>query len=145
MDVISTTADLHTLCEKLSDSDHVTVDTEFLRETTFWPQLCLIQLAGKHAEAVVDPMAPGLDLAPFYKLMADTRVVKVFHAARQDIEIVFTKTGVVPSPVFDTQVAAMVCGFGESMSISSSASLALISTSRRASRIGAAGRFPKSS
>jgi ribonuclease D len=116
MDVISTTADLHTLCEKLGGSDHVTVDTEFLRETTFWPQLCLIQLAGKDAEAVVDPMAPGLDLAPFYKLMADTRVVKVFHAARQDIEIVFTKTGVVPSPVFDTQVAAMVCGFGESIS-----------------------------
>ena len=116
MDVISTTADLHNLCEKLNSSDHVTVDTEFLREQTFWPQLCLIQLAGPNAEAVVDPMAAGIDLAPFYKLMADTRVVKVFHAARQDIEIVYTKTGVVPAPVFDTQVAAMVCGFGESIS-----------------------------
>jgi ribonuclease D len=116
MDVITTTTELHNLCEKLSASDHVTVDTEFLREQTFWPQLCLIQLAGPEAEAVVDPMAADLDLAPFYKLMADQSVVKVFHAARQDIEIVYTKTGVVPAPVFDTQVAAMVCGFGESIS-----------------------------
>jgi ribonuclease D len=116
MDVISTTPDLHNLCEKLSTSDFVTVDTEFLREQTFWPQLCLIQVAGPDAEAVIDPMVSGLDLAPFYKLMADRSVVKVFHAARQDIEIVYTKTGVVPAPVFDTQVAAMVCGFGESIS-----------------------------
>ncbi|MEQ1651319.1 MAG: ribonuclease D [Hyphomicrobium sp.] len=116
MDVITTTAELHTLCEKLSGSDHVTVDTEFLRESTFWPQLCLIQLAGPDAEAVVDPLHPGLDLEPFYRLMANERIVKVFHAARQDIEIVYTKTGVVPAPVFDTQVAAMVCGFGESIS-----------------------------
>jgi ribonuclease D len=116
MDVISTTADLQKLCETLSASDHVTVDTEFLREQTFWPQLCLIQLAGPDAEAIVDPLAPGLDLAPFYQLMTDQSVVKVFHAARQDIEIVYSKTGTVPAPVFDTQVAAMVCGFGESIS-----------------------------
>ena len=116
MHVITSTSDLHALCETLAASDYVTVDTEFLREQTFWPQLCLIQLAGPGAEAVVDPLADGLDLAPFYKLMADQRVVKVFHAARQDIEIVFVKTGVVPTPVFDTQVAAMVCGFGESIS-----------------------------
>ncbi len=116
MDVITNTADLQALCEKLSDSDHVTVDTEFLREQTFWPQLCLIQLAGPNAEAVVDPLHPGIDLAPFYKLMADQRVVKVFHAARQDIEIVYTQAKLVPAPVFDTQVAAMVCGFGESIS-----------------------------
>lgn len=116
MDVITNTADLKALCEKLSDSDHVTVDTEFLREQTFWPQLCLIQLAGPNAEAVVDPLHPGIDLAPFYKLMADQRIVKVFHAARQDIEIVYTQAKLVPAPVFDTQVAAMVCGFGESIS-----------------------------
>lgn len=116
MDVITTTSGLQSLCEKLSDSDHVTVDTEFLREQTFWPQLCLIQLAGANAEAVVDPLHPGIDLAPFYRLMADKRIVKVFHAARQDIEIVYTKAGLVPAPVFDTQVAAMVCGFGESIS-----------------------------
>ncbi len=116
MDVITNTADLQALCEKLSDSDHVTVDTEFLREQTFWPQLCLIQLAGPNAEAVVDPLHPGIDLAPFCKLMADQRIVKVFHAARQDIEIVYTQAKLVPAPVFDTQVAAMVCGFGESIS-----------------------------
>ncbi len=116
MNVITTTLDLQSLSSTLATADFVTVDTEFLREQTFWPQLCLIQLAGPGAEAVVDPMASGLDLAPFYNLMADTTVTKVFHAARQDIEIVVTKAGVVPTPVFDTQVAAMVCGFGESIS-----------------------------
>lgn len=116
MRVITSTDDLQSLCESLSGGDFVTVDTEFLREQTYWPQLCLIQLAGDGGEAVVDPLAPGLDLAPFYKLMADERIVKVFHAARQDIEIVVTKAGVVPHPVFDTQVAAMVCRFGESIS-----------------------------
>lgn len=113
---ITTTPELAALCETLSKSDYVAVDTEFLREQTFWPLLCLIQLAGPEAEAVVDPLAPGLDLAPFYQLMADTSTVKVFHAARQDIEIVFLKSGVVPAPVFDSQVAAMVCGFGDSIS-----------------------------
>ena len=116
MRVISATADLQTLCEDLGSADYVTVDTEFLREQTFWPQLCLIQIAGPAGEAIIDPMAVGLDLSPFYKLMTNENIVKVFHAARQDIEIVFTKTGAVPHPVFDTQVAAMVCGFGESIS-----------------------------
>ena len=116
MQLISSTSDLQILCDRLAKGPFVTVDTEFLREQTFWPQLCLIQLAGEGAEAIVDPMAEGLDLAPFYRLMADEHVVKVFHAARQDIEIVYTKAGVVPRPVFDTQVAASVCGFGESIS-----------------------------
>ena len=116
MRVISATADLQTLCEDLGSADYVTVDTEFLREQTFWPQLCLIQIAGPAGEAIIDPMAAGLDLSAFYKLMTNENIVKVFHAARQDIEIVFTKTGAVPHPVFDTQVAAMVCGFGESIS-----------------------------
>jgi ribonuclease D len=116
MQTITTTPELAALCDTLSKSDYVAVDTEFLREQTFWPLLCLIQLAGPEAEAVVDPLAPGLDLAPFYQLMADTSTVKVFHAARQDIEIVFLKSGVVPAPVFDSQVAAMVCGFGDSIS-----------------------------
>ena len=92
------------------------VDTEFMRETTFWPILCLIQMATPDVEVIVDPLAPGLDLAPFYALMMDEAVVKVFHAARQDIEIVFAQTGKVPRPVFDTQIAAMVCGFNESVS-----------------------------
>jgi len=116
MQTITTTAELTALCETLARSDYVAVDTEFLREQTFWPLLCLIQLAGPEAEAVVDPLAPGLDLAPFYRLMADTSTVKVFHAARQDIEIIFLKAGIVPAPVVDTQVAAMVCGFGDSIS-----------------------------
>jgi ribonuclease D len=116
MQTITTTAELSALCQTLAKSDFVAVDTEFLREQTFWPLLCLIQLAGPDAEAIVDPLAPGLDLAPFYELMADSSTVKVFHAARQDIEIIFLKSGVVPTPVFDTQVAAMVCGFGDSIS-----------------------------
>ncbi|MGQ0672331.1 MAG: ribonuclease D [Hyphomicrobium sp.] len=116
MRLITSTDHLETACAELAAYDYVAVDTEFMREQTFWPELCLIQLAGPGHELMVDPLAKGLDLGPFWRLMADERVVKVFHAARQDIEIVFTEAGHVPKPVFDTQVAAMVCGFGESIS-----------------------------
>ena len=116
MRVITTTADLQAACDQLARSAFVAVDTEFMRETTFWPILCLIQMASPDTEVVVDPMSPGIDLAPFYALMMNEAVVKVFHAARQDIEIVFAQTGGVPKPVFDTQIAAMVCGFNESVS-----------------------------
>jgi ribonuclease D len=117
MHLITTTHALSDLCDRLGEHPFVTVDTEFIREQTFWPKLCLLQLAGPGGdEAVVDPLAPGLDLAPFYKLMANERVVKVFHAARQDLEIVWTQARLMPKPIFDTQVAAMVCGFGESVS-----------------------------
>ncbi len=116
MHVITSTEDLQLACERLAAADFVAVDTEFMRESTYWPQLCLIQLAGPGFETVVDPMAAGLDLAPFFELMGNERVVKVFHAARQDIEIVFEATGHVPKPVFDTQVAAAVCGYGDSIS-----------------------------
>ena len=116
MRVITATSELETACRELAAEPFVAVDTEFMREQTFWPELCLIQLAGPGAEMIVDPKAKGLDLAPFWSLMADTSTVKVFHAARQDIEIVYTEAGIVPAPVFDTQVAAMVCGFGESIS-----------------------------
>ena len=116
MRVITATSELETACRELAAEPFVAVDTEFMREQTFWPELCLIQLAGTGAEMIVDPKAKGLDLAPFWSLMADTSTVKVFHAARQDIEIVYTEAGIVPAPVFDTQVAAMVCGFGESIS-----------------------------
>ena len=116
MRLIQTTNDLSQLCERLAQHDFVTVDTEFIREQTFWPKLCLIQLAGPADEAIVDPLAPGIDLAPFYALMANDKVVKVFHAARQDLEIVWTQAHLMPQPIFDTQVAAMVCGFGESVS-----------------------------
>lgn len=114
--IISTTGDLVAICRQLAKSDFVAVDTEFMRQSTYWPQLCLIQLAGPEAECVVDPMAPGIDLKPFFDLMADANVVKVFHAARQDIEIVFNLASIIPLPVFDTQIAAMVCGFGEAAS-----------------------------
>jgi ribonuclease D len=116
MRIATSSQDLSSACQRLSTSDFVAVDTEFMREQTFWPQLCLIQVASPEEALIVDPMASGIDLAPFWQLMANERIVKVFHAARQDIEIVFAKTGLVPHPVFDTQVAAMVCGFGESIS-----------------------------
>jgi ribonuclease D len=113
---LTTTADLAAVCSRLAAHPYVAVDTEFMRETTFWPKLCLVQLAGPEEAVVVDAMAPDLDLAPFLALMRDERVVKVFHAARQDIEIVYHRGGFVPAPVFDTQIAAMVCGFGDSIS-----------------------------
>ena len=116
MRLISTTGELEAAVAELSRSDFVTVDTEFIRETTFWPILCLIQMAAPGVTALVDPMAPGIDLKPFFELMANEKVTKVFHAARQDIEIVFHLGGLIPLPIFDTQVAAMVCGFGDSVS-----------------------------
>jgi ribonuclease D len=117
MRLISSTEDLAQACKRLARHDFVAVDTEFMREQTFWPKLCLIQLAGpEDEEALVDPLSPGIDLAPFYRLMANERVVKVFHAARQDVEIVWKQAQLIPHPIFDTQVAAMVCGFGESVS-----------------------------
>lgn len=116
MRLITTTQELGDLCQRLSEHNFVAVDTEFIREQTFWPRLCVIQLAGPRDEAIVDPLTPGIALAPFYELMANERVVKVFHAARQDLEIVWTQARLIPHPIFDTQVAAMVCGFGESVS-----------------------------
>jgi ribonuclease D len=114
--MIETTAALEEACNKLAQSDFITIDTEFLRETTFWPQLCLIQMASPDLEVLVDPLAKGLDLKPFFELMGNPSVTKVFHAARQDIEIIYHLGNLVPHPIFDTQVAAMVCGFGDSVS-----------------------------
>lgn len=114
--MIDTTAALEEACRLLAQSDFITIDTEFLRETTFWPELCLIQMASPEHEYIIDPMAKGLDLKPFFELMANSAVVKVFHAARQDIEIIFHLGDLIPHPIFDTQVAAMVCGFGDSVS-----------------------------
>jgi ribonuclease D len=116
MRFITTTPELSDLCRRLGDQPFVAVDTEFIREQTFWPKLCVIQLAAPGEEAIVDPLAPGIELSPFFQLMASERVVKVFHAARQDLEIVWTQARLIPHPIFDTQVAAMVCGFGESVS-----------------------------
>lgn len=116
MDMITSTPDLEAACKRLAAHDYVTIDTEFLRETTFWSKLCLIQMASEDEALIVDPLAEDIDLKPFFDLMADASVTKVFHAARQDIEIVVHQGDLVPHPIFDTQVAAMVCGFGESVS-----------------------------
>lgn len=114
--LITNSADLAALCERLRGESFVTVDTEFMRERTYWPELDVVQLAGEHEVAVVDALAPDLDLAPLGALLADPDVVKVFHAARQDIEIFLLKFDAVPTPLFDTQVAAMVAGFGDQVS-----------------------------
>jgi ribonuclease D len=111
--LISSTAELDALCTRLRAEQFVTVDTEFMRERTYWPELCVVQLASDTDVAVVDALAPGIDLAPLGALLADTAVEKVFHACRQDIEIFVMLFGDVPRPLFDTQVAAMVAGFGD--------------------------------
>ena len=116
MDLITTTPELAAACERLARHPYVTVDTEFLRESTYYSKLCLLQMAGPDEAVLVDPLAPGIDLAPFFALMADTAVEKVFHSARQDVEIVWFMGQVIPTPLFDTQVAAMVCGYGDSVS-----------------------------
>jgi ribonuclease D len=111
--LVTDTASLAALCERLGQEPMVTVDTEFMRERTYWPELCVVQLGGAAETAVVDALAPGLDLAPLGALLANQAVTKVFHAARQDIEIFVLKFGAVPTPLVDTQVAAMVAGFGD--------------------------------
>ena len=113
--LITETYALAGFCDRLAQAPYITVDTEFMREKTYWPILCLVQLAGPDEAAVIDAQAPGIDLAPLMALMADPKVLKVFHAARQDIEIFFHLSGKIPAPLFDTQVAAMVCGFGDSV------------------------------
>ena len=113
MKIITKTDDLAATCRQLAEESYVCVDTEFMREGTFWPELCLIQMAGGDHEVIVDPLESNLDLEPFFELMRDDSVTKVFHAARQDIEIVHYLSDSLPNPVFDTQIAAMVCGFGE--------------------------------
>ncbi|SEB34165.1 ribonuclease D [Nitratireductor aquibiodomus] len=116
MDLITTQKDLEAAIAAFQKSDFVTVDTEFIRESTFWPELCLIQMAAPGVTALIDPLADGIDLKPFFALMADENIVKVFHAARQDVEIVYNLGRLIPHPLFDTQVAASVCGFGDSVS-----------------------------
>jgi ribonuclease D len=117
--LITTTDELVPLCERLRQEPFVTVDTEFMRERTYWPELCVVQLGGEQDTAVVDALAPGLDLAPLGALLADEAVVKVFHACKQDIEIFLLRFGQTPQPLFDTQVAAMVAGFGDQASYDS--------------------------
>ncbi len=116
MDLITTTGDLTAVCARMAKHPYVTVDTEFLRETTYYPLLCVAQMASPDEAVVIDALANGIDLAPFFALMANESVIKVFHAARQDIEIVWNMAKTIPHPIVDTQVAAMVLGYGDSIS-----------------------------
>ena len=117
MNIIKTTSELSQFCDYAYNFDYITVDTEFLRERTYYPKLCLIQIAipgdQENSAVLIDPLEGNLDLSPLYKIFLDSDIVKVFHAARQDLEIFFHDKNIIPSPLFDTQLAAMVCGFGE--------------------------------
>jgi ribonuclease D len=116
MRIVTSTADLKALVTELQSAPYLALDTEFLRDQTYWPKLCLIQVASPDVAAIVDPLANGIDLKPFYELLKKPDIVKVFHAARQDIEIFQQQGGVIPDPLFDSQVAAMVCGYGDAAS-----------------------------
>ena len=115
MELITTTSELAAACARLAQHKVITVDTEFLRETTYYPLLCVVQMASAEEAIVVDALAKDIDLKPFFELMAEEKVLKVFHAARQDIEIVWHQAAIIPHPIFDTQVAAMVLGYGDSI------------------------------
>ena len=115
MTLITDSTTLEKFCDDLSDEPFITVDTEFMREKTYWPQLCLVQIGGSKTAAVIDALAQNMDLSPLFKLFDKPKIIKVFHAARQDLEIFLHLNGRLPAPLFDTQVAAMVCGFGESV------------------------------
>ena len=116
MQLITDTDELAQFCSSAKSYDFVTIDTEFHRESTYWPKLCLVQVATSDQAVLIDPMAKGIDLAPLFELLADKSIVKVFHAARQDIEIFVKLTGAVPAPIFDSQIAASVCGYGDQIS-----------------------------
>ncbi|MCB9947856.1 MAG: ribonuclease D [Rhodospirillaceae bacterium] len=113
--MITDTDTLADFCRRMDSADFLAIDTEFMRESTYWPILCVAQVAGPDEAAAIDALADGLDLTPLFELLLDPRHLKVFHSGRQDIEIIFNRTGRLPLPVFDTQLAAMVCGFGESV------------------------------
>jgi len=116
MRIVENNEDLAAFLAELAGAPYLALDTEFLRDQTYYPKLCLIQVAAPGVEGIIDPLAPGLDLKPFYELIARPDIVKVLHAARQDIEIFYLQGGVLPDPLFDTQIAAMVCGFGDAAS-----------------------------
>jgi ribonuclease D len=135
MKLITTTDELATFCKSLADAEFVAVDTEFMRERTYWPKLCLAQVAGPDEAAAIDALAEGIDLSPLDELMSNPKVLKVFHAARQDLEIFYLRMNKVPGPLFDTQVAAMVCGHGEAASYES------LATKLAKARIDKSSRF----
>ena len=114
MAVIADSTSLTKLCDRLIKSSYITVDTEFMRDQTYWPRLCLVQIADENEAAAIDTLAEGIDITPLLNLLTNPRILKIFHAARQDLEIFYRLMGRLPSPIFDTQIAAMVCGFGDS-------------------------------
>ena len=114
MAVIADSTSLTKFCDRLIKSSYITVDTEFMRDQTYWPRLCLVQIANEHEAAAIDTLAKGIDISPLLNLFTNPRILKIFHAARQDLEIFYRLMGRLPSPIFDTQIAAMVCGFGDS-------------------------------
>jgi ribonuclease D len=116
MTLITDSEALAGFCKRLAKADYLAVDTEFMRDKTYWPQLCLVQVAGPEEAAAIDTLADGIDLAPLFDLLSNPKLLKVFHAARQDIEVLFRMNGKIPGPLVDTQVAAMVCGFGDAVS-----------------------------
>jgi len=115
MHYVKDTKNLNNLCEKFNNAKFIAIDTEFIREKTYWPQLCLIQVYDGKDEAIIDPLERKLDLSPFFKILNDNKIIKVIHAGRQDIEIFYNLTKKIPKNIFDTQIAAMVCGFGDSI------------------------------
>jgi len=114
--LINENISLRAFCDTLAGSEFISVDTEFLREKTYWPKLCVLQIAGPESAVAIDTLSENIDLSPVFRLLNDKNIVKVFHAGRQDLEIFFHLTGTIPVSIFDTQVAAMVCGFGDSIS-----------------------------
>jgi ribonuclease D len=113
INLIADQSALSAFCKNIAGSEYITVDTEFLRESTFWPKLCLVQVATPNYSGIIDPLANNMDLKPLLDIMADPSVKKVFHAGRQDMEIFYRLMKRTPAPVFDTQIAAMVCGYGD--------------------------------
>jgi len=113
MNIITDTKSLDKLCKDLAKAPYVAIDTEFIREKTYYPLLCLLQVANDDIEAIIDPLAEGIDLEPLYKLMQNKKVMKVMHGGRQDVEIFYFQMNKIPAPLFDTQIAGMVCGFGD--------------------------------
>ena len=114
MAVIADSTSLTKFCDRLIKSSYITVDTEFMRDQTYWPRLCLVQIADEHEASAIDTLAKGINITPLLNLLTNSRILKIFHAARQDLEIFYRLMGRLPSPIFDTQIAAMVCGFGDS-------------------------------
>ena len=115
MELIKTNKELKEVCKILTKAKFITIDTEFIREKTYWSQLCLIQVCSEDTEVIIDPLEDGIDLTPFIKILNKKSILKVLHSGRQDIEIFYKISGKIPYPIFDTQVAAMVCGFGDSV------------------------------